>query len=114
MWFVNQLFELVSVEEKIRGKKINKLEYRNLKSDGFSDKRILQLTSMSQKQLTNLRIESKVRPSFRSVDTCAGEFPAKTPYMYSSYVNSNNCKRFEKEINISTKKKSYHNWWWSK
>ena len=105
LWFVNQLFELVSVEEKIRGKKINKLEYRNLKSDGFSDKRILQLTSMSQKQLTNLRIESKVRPSFRSVDTCAGEFPAKTPYMYSSYVNSNNCKRFEKEINISTKKK---------
>ena len=39
------------------------------------------------------------------MDTCAGEFPAKTPYMYSSYVNSNNCKRFEKEINISTKKK---------
>ena len=105
LWFVNQLFELVSIEEKIRGKKINKLEYRNLKSDGFSDKRILQLTSMSQKQLTNLRIESKVRSSFRSVDTCAGEFPAKTPYMYSSYVNSNNCKRFEKEINISTKKK---------
>ena len=105
LWFVNQLFELVSIEEKIRGKKINKLEYRNLKSDGFSDKRILQITSMSQKQLTNLRIESKVRPSFRSVDTCAGEFPAKTPYMYSSYVNSNNCKRFEKEINISTKKK---------
>ena len=62
MWFVNQIFELISIEEKIRGKKINKLEYRNLKSDGFSDKRILQLTSMSQKQLTNLRIESKVRP----------------------------------------------------
>jgi len=105
LWFVNQIFELISIEEKIRGKKINKLEYRNLKSDGFSDKRILQLSSLSQKQLTNLRIQSKVRPSFRSVDTCAGEFPAKTPYMYSSYVNSHNCKRFEKEINISTKKK---------
>ena len=105
LWFVNQIYELVSIEEKIRGKKVNKIEYRNLKSDGFSDERILQISSLSQKQLTNLKIESKVRPSYRSVDTCAGEFPAKTPYMYSSYVNSHNCSRFEKEINISTKKK---------
>ena len=104
-WFVNQIFEIISLEEQVRGKKINQTHYNILKSEGFSDKRILQICSITKKQLKNIKYKSGISPSYRSVDTCAGEFPAKTPYMYSSYVNSKDCNKFEKEIDISKKKK---------
>ncbi len=104
-WFVNQIFEIISLEDQVRGKKINPTHYNILKSEGFSDKRILQICSITKKQLQNIKYKSGISPSYRSVDTCAGEFPAKTPYMYSSYVNSKDCNKFEKEIDISKKKK---------
>ena len=104
-WFVNQIFEIVSLEEQVKDKKIDQTYYNILKSEGFSDKRILQICSITKKQLQNIKYKSGIGPSYRSVDTCAGEFPAKTPYMYSSYVNSKDCNKFEKEIDISKKKK---------
>ncbi len=104
-WFVNQIFEIISLEDQVRGKQINPTHYNILKSEGFSDKRILQICSITKKQLQNIKYKSGISPSYRSVDTCAGEFPAKTPYMYSSYVNSKDCNKFEKEIDISKKKK---------
>ena len=55
------------------------------KSNGFSDKKIAKLKNLSEINIRNLRFEHNIHPSYRLVDTCAGEFDSKTPYLYSTY-----------------------------
>jgi carbamoyl-phosphate synthase large subunit len=56
-----------------------------LKSLGFSDARLAKLAGTSEAEVSHARRALNVRPVFKRIDTCAGEFAAKTPYMYSSY-----------------------------
>ncbi len=58
---------------------------RRLKADGFSDARLAKLTGRTEQEVRDLRHALGVRPVFKRVDTCAAEFEAKTPYMYSTY-----------------------------
>jgi carbamoyl-phosphate synthase large subunit len=58
---------------------------RRLKSKGFSDARLAKLTGRSEADVAAARRALNVRPVFKRIDTCAGEFTAKTPYMYSTY-----------------------------
>ncbi len=60
-------------------------ELRRLKALGFSDKRLATLAGVPAAQVAAARRALGVRPVFKRIDTCAGEFAAKTPYMYSSY-----------------------------
>ncbi|HQN52672.1 MAG TPA: hypothetical protein PK913_16615, partial [Phenylobacterium sp.] len=56
-----------------------------LKAQGFSDARLAKLTNKTEGQVREARRALGVRPVFKRIDSCAGEFRAATPYMYSTY-----------------------------
>ena len=58
---------------------------KKAKQHGFSDLQLARMRDISEQDLRNLRHGFGLRPVFKTVDTCAGEFPAQTPYHYSSY-----------------------------
>ena len=90
-WFLQQISGIIKVEEKIKPKIINKLKLlRNIKSMGFSDKRISELTGLSPQQIHDLRYKYKIFPSYKRVDTCAAEFYSETAYLYSTYEQDEN------------------------
>ena len=66
------------------------------KCNGFTDKKIAKIKKIDENQIRKLRNENEIHPVFRLVDTCAGEFDSKTPYLYStydwSYDNSKFCE----------------------
>jgi len=103
-WFLQQISGIIKVEEKIKSQKssINSTFLRNIKSMGFSDKRISELTGLSPQQIHDLRYEYKIFPSFKRVDTCAAEFYSETAYLYSTYEQDENN---ECEVYPSHKKK---------
>jgi carbamoyl-phosphate synthase large subunit len=86
-WFLRQLETLVREEEQIRvgGLPTAAAEFRRLKALGFSDARLAKLTHTTEKEVREQRRGLGVRPVFKRIDTCAGEFRAETPYMYSTY-----------------------------
>ena len=72
--------------------KIKKMEFQKtlpilirIKSIGFSDKKISELSSTSEKIIRRKRTALKILPVYKKVDTCAAEFKSFTPYMYSTY-----------------------------
>ena len=85
-WFLDQIVLINEVAETVRSAKDLDLEtLRHAKMHGFSDSQIAQLRRMSELDVRNIRHELGLRPVFKTVDTCAGEFPALTPYHYSTY-----------------------------
>lgn len=87
-WFLSQLKELVDVEQFLLSRKISQLSKVDLfevKKRGFSDVQIAYATGSSEREVRSRRLSLGVIPTFKRVDTCAAEFEAKTPYMYSSY-----------------------------
>jgi carbamoyl-phosphate synthase large subunit len=86
-WFLRQIETLVREEATIRadGLPTNAQAFRALKAQGFSDARLAQLTHTTEKEVREQRRALGVRPVFKRIDTCAGEFRADTPYMYSTY-----------------------------
>ncbi len=87
LWFLRQMQELVQEEAKVKanGLPTSADGFRHLKSLGFSDARLAKLAGTSEAEVSRARRALNVRPVFKRIDTCAGEFAAKTPYMYSSY-----------------------------
>ena len=86
-WFLRQMQELVQEEATVKanGLPTSADGFRHLKSLGFSDARLAKLAGTSEAEVSRARRALNVRPVFKRIDTCAGEFAAKTPYMYSSY-----------------------------
>ena len=86
-WFLRQVEELMQTEAKVRaeGLPAGPNGFRRLKSQGFSDARLATLTGKTEAEVSAARRALNVRPVFKRIDTCAGEFTAKTPYMYSTY-----------------------------
>ncbi|QKJ25278.1 carbamoyl-phosphate synthase large subunit [Aquiluna borgnonia] len=85
-WFIDQIVLINEVAAWITD--LPELTFENLKrakQHGFSDHQIGQLRGMSEAAVRQLRHELNLRPVYKTVDTCAGEFPALTPYHYSSY-----------------------------
>ncbi len=60
-----------------------------LKQEGYSDNQIAQIMSLTENEIYSFRQKNKIFPTFKSVDTCAAEFEAKTPYCYSTYEIEN-------------------------
>src|SRR5207247_9418379 len=56
---------------------------------GFSDRQLAQLGATTEDAIRARRWEIGIRPAYKTVDTCAGEFPSSTPYLYSSYDEEN-------------------------
>jgi len=86
-WFLRQIEEIVKAEAWVKEHGLPKDmdTMRALKMDGFSDARLAQLTGKTETDVSAARRALAVRPVFKRVDTCAAEFAAKTPYMYSAY-----------------------------
>ncbi len=86
-WFVRQLESIISAERNLiaKGLPSDSRNMRKLKMLGFSDARIAELTGNQETAIMEKRHSLGVRPSFKRIDTCAAEFEAKTPYMYSTY-----------------------------
>jgi carbamoyl-phosphate synthase large subunit len=86
-WFLEQIKEIVDNENKIKNKGLPKNfnEFNRIKSIGFSDKKLSELTNLSEDNVRRKRMALKILPVFKKVDTCAAEFKSFTPYMYSTY-----------------------------
>jgi carbamoyl-phosphate synthase large subunit len=87
-WFLEQIEELIQQEEELRGQSLQGLsaeQMRQLKTQGFTDRRLGALLGQSESAVREKRYALGVKPSFKSVDTCAAEFEAFTPYLYSTY-----------------------------
>lgn len=85
-WFLDQLVLIEEVAAEIRGADaLDEDVLRHAKEHGFSDAQIAELRGMDETAVREARWALGLRPVFKTVDTCAGEFPAETPYHYSSY-----------------------------
>ncbi len=86
-WFLARIREIVDCETDIRaqGLPAEAAGLRALKMMGFSDARLANLTGTSEKAVRALRHDHGVTAVFKRIDTCAAEFEAQTPYMYSTY-----------------------------
>ncbi|MBV9542146.1 MAG: carbamoyl-phosphate synthase large subunit, partial [Alphaproteobacteria bacterium] len=86
-WFLAEMEAIVDMEEVIRATGLPKAAsaFRRLKQMGFSDARLAKLTGLKEKEVRVARLALNVHPVFKRIDTCAAEFAAMTPYMYSTY-----------------------------
>lgn len=86
-WFLEQINDIVTAEKTVESEGLpqNADALRALKAMGFSDKRLAQLCGGDEAGVRRFRRERDVRPVYKRIDTCAAEFAAKTPYMYSAY-----------------------------
>jgi carbamoyl-phosphate synthase large subunit len=85
-WFLSQLAELFDEEKAYAAMpQVNAKELRRMKRLGFGDRHLAQLRGEKEADVRNRRHAMGIRPTYHMVDTCAGEFPAATPYLYSSY-----------------------------
>ncbi len=88
-WFMNAFDTLIKMESTL---KYNEMSYelmRSAKRLGFSDSDIAKLTQNSSEDIRKARKKYGLRPVYKMVDTCAGEFEALTPYFYSTYEDEN-------------------------
>ncbi|MCE1226998.1 MAG: carbamoyl-phosphate synthase large subunit [Geobacteraceae bacterium] len=87
-WFVNNMRQIIEKEEELKGLNptaVTRDQLYEAKQYGFSDKMLAKLWKISEDQVRELRWSLKVRPVYKRVDTCAAEFVAYTPYLYSTY-----------------------------
>ncbi|MDO5529942.1 MAG: carbamoyl-phosphate synthase large subunit, partial [Paracoccus sp. (in: a-proteobacteria)] len=86
-WFLARLREIVDAEADIRenGLPEDSEALRKLKIMGFSDARLASLTQRDEAEIRRARRAAGLHPVFKRIDTCAAEFEAQTPYMYSTY-----------------------------
>jgi carbamoyl-phosphate synthase large subunit len=88
-WFLNNIREIVEFEVRIRNSAQEILENPELlqlaKSLGFSDRRIADLAGLTEEEIRKTRKNLGMRAVYKMVDTCAAEFEAYTPYLYSTY-----------------------------
>jgi len=85
-WFIDQMVLINEVAEQIRtAPELDADTIRLGKDHGFSDAQFAELRGVSEAEVRGVRHGLGIRPVYKTVDTCAGEFPALTPYHYSSY-----------------------------
>lgn len=102
LWFIEKIQNTVKMEQVLCSHTISTMSAQILKDSkrmGFSDIRIAQLIKSDEKSVRKLRKDLGVIPSYKMVDTCAAEFDAKTPYLYSTYEEGD-----DKEISSSKSK----------
>jgi carbamoyl-phosphate synthase large subunit len=89
-WFLYQLRELVDAEQWFGDLKVvGAAELKRMKRLGFSDRQLATLRNTTEAAVREQRWTLGIHPAYKTVDTCAGEFPSATPYLYSSYDEEN-------------------------
>ena len=86
-WFLEQIAAIVAAEQELQAEGLPEAPHAllALKQLGFSDARLAELTAAEEGAVTTSRRAAGADPVFKRIDTCAGEFPSATPYMYSTY-----------------------------
>jgi carbamoyl-phosphate synthase large subunit len=93
-WFLGQLQELIDAERRYAtARSVSTELLREMKRLGFSDRQLGDLRDESEDAVRQRRWSLGVRPAYKMVDTCAGEFPSATPYLYSSYDEESEAPR---------------------
>jgi carbamoyl-phosphate synthase large subunit len=86
LWFLGQLRELLEAEKEYAAlPDVDAEALRAMKRMGFGDVQLARLRGETEKVVRERRWKMGIRPVFKMVDTCAGEFPSNTPYLYSTY-----------------------------
>jgi carbamoyl-phosphate synthase large subunit len=96
-WFLYQMEELIEAERWFGGlgeSAGGAPELRRMKRMGFSDYQLAALRGTTEAAIREARWRLDVHPAYKTVDTCAGEFPSATPYLYSSYDAENESTPF--------------------
>jgi carbamoyl-phosphate synthase large subunit len=117
-WFLRQLKQITDREKELKDlgarvltDKSVSLDHplRQAKEYGFSDRRIARLLTTTEDAIRSMRMELGIMPVFKTVDTCAAEFEAHTPYLYSTYekpfYNVRGQRKAECEANPTDRKK---------
>ena len=86
-WFISRIREIIEIEKTVKsgGLPNNSEDMLLLKMYGFSDARISKLAKLTEEEVRKKRLALGIKAVFKRIDTCAAEFEAKTPYMYSTY-----------------------------
>ena len=93
-WFLTQMSELLDAEREYASLQAPGAEdIRRMKRMGFSDRQLGMLRGTSEEDARGLRWSLGIHPAYKMVDTCAGEFPSSTPYLYSSYDEEDEAPR---------------------
>src|SRR2546426_10392233 len=94
-WFLYQLEELVAAERSFGGLPVvGAAELKRMKRLGFSARQLAALRNTTESAIREQRWQLGIPPAYKMVDTCAGEFPSSTPYLYSSYDQENESEPF--------------------
>jgi carbamoyl-phosphate synthase large subunit len=99
-WFLSQLKEIVDIEKEISASKPDTWNWelwREIKRIGFSDVDLARLTNTNLDEVRRLRLERDGAPVYKTVDTCAAEFEAYTPYHYSTYEWEDEVRKSDKD-----------------
>ena len=99
-WFLKQIEELVRLEQQLEQHTLADLPpalMRTLKQKGYADRQIAHVLGCLESEVHALRTDMGVTRTYKLVDTCAGEFPAATPYYYSTFEEENESVRSEKK-----------------
>ncbi|WP_039764571.1 carbamoyl-phosphate synthase (glutamine-hydrolyzing) large subunit [Caldicellulosiruptor sp. F32] len=102
LFFIQKFKNIVEVSKQLKKYDLDSLPYDLLKKAkrlGFGDSYIANLLKEDVDDVIEIREKCKLKPSFKMVDTCAGEFEAKTPYFYSTYES-------ETDLQVSSNKKA--------
>jgi len=87
-WFVREISTVITLEGRLNSRDVaslSKVEWREAKREGISDLRLAELFGCAESEVRQTRMSVGVIPVFKRVDTCAAEFEANTPYLYSTY-----------------------------
>lgn len=105
-WFLHQIEELIKLEKQVSSHKVEDISYELLlesKQKGYADRQLAHLMHCKESEVFNKRIELNINRIYKCVDTCSAEFPAETPYYYSTFSASKNNP--DNESIVSNKKK---------
>jgi carbamoyl-phosphate synthase large subunit len=93
-WFLEQMAELIAAESwYAKLVDVDAEALRTMKSYGFSDRQLGALRGETEEKVRKRRWSLGVRPAYKMVDTCAGEFPSATPYLYGTYDEESEAPR---------------------
>ena len=97
-WFLDQILLMNEIALEVTGAPgLDEPLLRRAKSHGFSDAQMAKLRHIDESAIASARVDAGVIPVFKTVDTCAAEFEAHTPYHYSSYDEENEVQPRERE-----------------
>ncbi len=105
-WFLHQIEELIQLEKKIESLKVDEISFEMMlqaKQKGYADRQLAHLMHCKESEVFEKRIALNINRIYKCVDTCSAEFPAETPYYYSTFSGSRTNP--DNESIVSDKKK---------